>query len=81
MSFEEVDHMSDEVQGHSHAPTDATNPTSGMNPPCTSAVPLQMQIPTLGIGFGLDLMQQRAEQLEKLPSLAVEGELPVGRLP
>lgn len=75
------DNMSEEVQGHVQAPTDAINASTGMAPPCASAVPLQMQIPTLGMGFGLDLMQQRAEQLEKLPSLAVEGQLPVGPLP
>lgn len=42
------------------------------------AVELQLQMPGLGIEFGLELMRQRAEQL---PSLAMEGQLPVGPLP
>ncbi|KAL7377089.1 hypothetical protein ABVT39_021534 [Epinephelus coioides] len=41
----------------------------------------QLQMPGLGIEFGLELMRQRAEQLEKLPGLAMEGQLPVGPLP
>lgn len=41
----------------------------------------QLQMPGLGIEFGLELMRQRAEQLEKLPNLAMEGQLPVGPLP
>lgn len=41
----------------------------------------QLQMPGLGIEFGLELMRQRAEQLEKLPSMAMEGQLPVGPLP
>lgn len=41
----------------------------------------QLQMPGLGIEFGLELMRQRSEQLEKLPSLAMEGQLPVGPLP
>lgn len=41
----------------------------------------QLQMPGLGIEFGLELMRQRAEQLEKLPSLAMEGQLPVRPLP
>ncbi|XP_062268622.1 protein phosphatase Slingshot homolog 1 [Platichthys flesus] len=41
----------------------------------------QLHMPGLGIEFGLELMRQRAEQLEKLPSLAMEGQLPVGPLP
>ncbi|XP_076613561.1 protein phosphatase Slingshot homolog 1 isoform X2 [Chaetodon auriga] len=45
------------------------------------AVELQLQMPGLGIEFGLELMRQRAEQLEKLPSLGMEGQLPVGPLP
>uniref|UniRef100_A0A8C4I645 Protein phosphatase Slingshot homolog 1 n=1 Tax=Dicentrarchus labrax TaxID=13489 RepID=A0A8C4I645_DICLA len=45
------------------------------------AVELQLQMPGLGIEFGLELMRQRAERLEKLPSLAMEGQLPVGPLP
>ncbi|XP_060917477.1 protein phosphatase Slingshot homolog 1 [Labrus mixtus] len=39
------------------------------------AVELQLQMPGLGMGFGLELMQQRAEQLEKLPNLSMEGQL------
>ncbi|CAJ1070555.1 protein phosphatase Slingshot homolog 1 isoform X1 [Xyrichtys novacula] len=39
------------------------------------AVELQLQMPGLGIGFGLELMRQRAEQLEKLPNLSMEGQL------
>lgn len=42
---------------------------------------LHIHMPGLEIEFGLELMQQRAEQLEKLPSLDVEGQLPVGPLP
>lgn len=45
------------------------------------AVELQMQMPGLEIEFGLELMQQRAEQLEKLQGLGLEGQLPVGPLP
>ncbi|XP_035464322.2 protein phosphatase Slingshot homolog 1 isoform X1 [Scophthalmus maximus] len=41
----------------------------------------QLRMPGLGMDFGLELMRQRAEQLEKLPSLAMEGQLPVGPLP
>lgn len=41
----------------------------------------QLQMPGLGIEFGLELMQQRTERLEKLPTLAIEGQLPVGPLP
>ena len=41
----------------------------------------QMQMPGLGLEFGLELMRQRAEQLEKLPSLTMEDQLPVGPLP
>ncbi|XP_060934510.1 protein phosphatase Slingshot homolog 1 [Limanda limanda] len=41
----------------------------------------QLQMPGLGIEFGLELMRQRAEQLEKLPSLGMEAQLPVGPLP
>lgn len=33
----------------------------------------QLQMPGLGIEFGLELMRQRAEQLEKLPSMAMEA--------
>lgn len=39
------------------------------------AVELQLQMPGLGMGFGLELMRQRAEQLEKLPDLSMEGQL------
>lgn len=46
-----------------------------------TAVELQMQMPGLGMEFGLELMRQRAEQLEKLPSSGEEGQLPVGPLP
>lgn len=41
----------------------------------------QLQMPGLGIEFGLELMRQRAERLEKVPGLAMEGQLPVGPLP
>lgn len=41
----------------------------------------QLHMPGLGIEFGLELMRQRAERLEKLPSVAMEGQLPVGPLP
>ncbi|XP_072311561.1 protein phosphatase Slingshot homolog 1 [Eucyclogobius newberryi] len=81
MSCEETDSMTEEVQGHVHAQTDAIDLTPGLTPHCESAVPLQLQIPGVGIGFGLELMQQRAEQLEKLPSLAMEGQLSVRPLP
>ncbi|XP_074546248.1 protein phosphatase Slingshot homolog 1 isoform X1 [Halichoeres trimaculatus] len=39
------------------------------------AVEVQLQMPGLGMGFGLELMQQRAEQLEKLPDLSMGGQL------
>ncbi|XP_022050305.1 protein phosphatase Slingshot homolog 1 isoform X1 [Acanthochromis polyacanthus] len=42
---------------------------------------LDLQMPGLGIEFGLELMRQRAEQLEKMPSLTMEGQLPVRPLP
>lgn len=45
------------------------------------AVELQLQMPGMGIDFGLELMRQRAERLEKLPNLGMEGQLPVGPLP
>lgn len=41
----------------------------------------QLHRPGLGIEFGLELMRQRAEQLDQMPSLAMEGQLPVGPLP
>ncbi|KAF7667550.1 hypothetical protein LDENG_00057860 [Lucifuga dentata] len=41
----------------------------------------QLPMPALGIEFGLELMRQRTEQLEKLSDLAVEGQVPVGPLP
>ncbi|XP_071766478.1 protein phosphatase Slingshot homolog 1 [Centroberyx gerrardi] len=41
----------------------------------------QLQMPALGLEFGLELVRQRAEQLEKLSGLAMEGQLPVGPLP
>uniref|UniRef100_A0A7N8WZB4 Protein phosphatase Slingshot homolog 1 n=1 Tax=Mastacembelus armatus TaxID=205130 RepID=A0A7N8WZB4_9TELE len=41
----------------------------------------QLQMPGLGIEFGLELMRQRTEQLEKLSCLATEGQLPLGPLP
>ncbi len=53
----------------------------GLNLQPGGAVELQLQMPGLGIEFGLELMRQRAEQLEKLPSLAMDGQLPVGPLP
>uniref|UniRef100_UPI0037E81E75 protein phosphatase Slingshot homolog 1 n=1 Tax=Semicossyphus pulcher TaxID=241346 RepID=UPI0037E81E75 len=39
------------------------------------AVEFQLQMPGLGMGFGLELIQQRAERLEKLPNLSMEGQL------
>lgn len=33
----------------------------------------QLQMPGLGLEFGLELIRQRAEQLEKLPSMAMEA--------
>lgn len=45
------------------------------------AAELHIQMPGLEIEFGLELMQQRAEHLEKLPSLDLEGQHPVGPLP
>ncbi|XP_034048675.1 protein phosphatase Slingshot homolog 1 isoform X2 [Thalassophryne amazonica] len=41
----------------------------------------QLQMPSLGIGFSLEMMQQRGEQLDNLPNLTMEGQLPVGPLP
>lgn len=81
--------MADDVQGHMRVPADAIDTTSaqGLNLHCDAAVQLQqqalaqLQMPGLGIGFGLELMQQRAERLEELPSLAMESQLPVGPLP
>ncbi|XP_029372293.1 protein phosphatase Slingshot homolog 1 [Echeneis naucrates] len=35
-----------------------------------------LQMPGLGVDFGLELMHPSAEQLEKLPNLAMEGQLP-----
>lgn len=49
-----------------------------LNSRAGSAVELQM--PGLGIGFGVGLMQ-RTEQLEKLPALAMDSQLPVGPMP
>ncbi|XP_041667525.1 protein phosphatase Slingshot homolog 1 isoform X2 [Cheilinus undulatus] len=39
------------------------------------ALELQLQMPGLGMGFGLELMGQRAEQLEKIPNVSMEGQL------
>ncbi|XP_033846256.1 protein phosphatase Slingshot homolog 1 [Periophthalmus magnuspinnatus] len=78
MSCEEAD-MSEEA--HVHAQTDAIDLSSGLAPQCESAGPLQMQISGVEMGFGLELLQQRSEQLDKVPSLAVEGQLPVRPLP
>ncbi|KAM3873894.1 protein phosphatase Slingshot homolog 1 [Diretmus argenteus] len=41
----------------------------------------QLQMPALGLEFGLELVQQRAERLERLSGLAMEGQLPIGPLP
>lgn len=89
MSCEDTVNMADDVQGHMRVPADAIDTTSaqGLNLHCDAAVQLQqqalaqLQMPGLGIGFGLELMQQRAERLEELPSLAMESQLPVGPLP
>ncbi|XP_034403147.1 protein phosphatase Slingshot homolog 1 [Cyclopterus lumpus] len=81
----------DEPQGEEIS-RDATGairvaPAEGLDLQLGGAVELQqqalaqLQMPGLGIEFGLELMRQRAEQLEKLPSLAMEGQLPVGPLP
>ncbi|XP_030005693.1 protein phosphatase Slingshot homolog 1 isoform X2 [Sphaeramia orbicularis] len=51
-------------------------PAEGLSVYCGGAAQLQQQLhmPELGIEFGL-------ERLEKLPSLSMEGQLPVGPLP
>lgn len=36
---------------------------------------VQLQMPALGLEFGLELVRQRAEELEKLSGLAMEGQL------
>lgn len=41
----------------------------------------RIEMPGLGIEFGLELMRQSMERLEKPPTLAMEGQLPVGPLP
>lgn len=69
--------------------TDAFNVTEAqgfkLHPGGTVELPqqalAQLQMPGLGIEFSLELMRQRAEQLEKLPSMAMEGQFPVGSLP
>ncbi|XP_056289280.1 protein phosphatase Slingshot homolog 1 isoform X2 [Pseudoliparis swirei] len=79
----------DEPQGEeiSKDTTIRVAPAEGLDLHRGGAVGLQQQalaqlhMPGLGIEFGLELMRQRAEQLEKLPSLAMEGQLPVGPLP
>lgn len=55
--------------------------TEGLKEQLDGAVELQMQMPGLGMEFGLELMQQRAKQIENLPSLGVEDQLPVEPLP
>lgn len=55
--------------------------TEGLKEQPVGAVELQMQIPGLGMEFGLELMQQSAKQIENLPSMGVEDQLPVEPLP
>lgn len=50
--------------------------TEGIKEHPGGAVELQMQME-----FGLEVMQQRAKQIENLPSLGVEDQLPVEPLP
>lgn len=73
----------DEPQGEDMSRAAGTGATAaqGLELQPGGAVELQLQMPGLGIEFGLELMRQRAEQLEKLPNLAMEGQLPVGPLP
>nr|XP_040053639.1 protein phosphatase Slingshot homolog 1 isoform X1 [Gasterosteus aculeatus aculeatus] len=62
-------------------------PAEGLNLQPGGSVELQQQalaklkMPGLGIEFGVELMRQRAERLEELPSSAAEGQLPAGPLP
>uniref|UniRef100_A0A669AZF9 Protein phosphatase Slingshot homolog 1 n=1 Tax=Oreochromis niloticus TaxID=8128 RepID=A0A669AZF9_ORENI len=54
--------------------TDAISDAEDLKLQPDGAVELpQLQMPGLGIEFGLELMRQRAEQLEKLPSMAMEA--------
>lgn len=41
----------------------------------------RIEMPGLEIEFGLELVRQSMERLEKPPTLAMEGQLPVGPLP
>lgn len=62
-------------------------PAEGLDLQPGGSVELQQQalaklkMPGLGIEFGVELMRQRAERLEELPSSAAEGQLPAGPLP
>lgn len=74
------DDVGDQISRESAGALGATT-AEGLKLQPGGAVELQLQMPGLGIEFGLELMRQRAEQLEKLPSLGMEGQLPVGPLP
>lgn len=80
MDEPEGDDVGEQIPQESAGAIGATA-AEGLELQASGAVELQLQMPGLGIGFGLELMRQRAEQLEKLPSLAMEGQLPVGPLP
>lgn len=75
-----------EVLKHSADAISATT-AEGLKSHADSAAELQQQalaqieMPGLGIEFGLELMRQRTERLEELQALAMEGQLPVGPLP
>lgn len=74
------DDMGEQISREGAGAIGATT-AEGLKSQPDGSVELQMQMPGLDIEFGLELIQQRAEQLEKLPSLGVEGQLPVGPLP
>lgn len=76
MSFEDMDEPGDSAAGQT--PRDEAAAAGGLKLQPGGAVELQLQMPGLGIEFGLELMRQRAEQLGKLPGLDMEGQLPVG---
>lgn len=74
------DDVGEQISREGAGPLGATT-AEGLKLQPGGAVELQLQMPGLGIEFGLELMRQRAEQLEKLPGLGMEGQLPVGPLP
>uniref|UniRef100_A0A8C7X2K5 Protein phosphatase Slingshot homolog 1 n=1 Tax=Oryzias sinensis TaxID=183150 RepID=A0A8C7X2K5_9TELE len=55
----------------------AEAPRSASTPPANAQSPRYMS----GLGFDFQLMRQKTEQLEKLQSMAMEGQLPVEPMP